>query len=786
MAFRRNCLSESSERKTLKIYSCNNFYSTENFIFCQGPVKNIKDFWILIYKYRLFCLIMVEKETQFQKIQRISKLQKNIRNIATSAHIHHGKTAMTDNLLAASGFMAAKSAGDLEAGMATWQHADEQERLMTVDAANVSMVHDFHGEEYLINLIDTPGHVDFGGNVTRAMRAIDGTIVLVCAVEGIMPQTETVIKQALRERVKPVLFINKVDRLIKELKLTPEKMQERFINIYQQFNELIRKIAEQEFKEKWQVNINEGSVAFGSARENWALSIPFMKKKNITFKDILRIYEMSEQERKDWCWKNTPLYEVLLDMVVKHLPDPLEAQKYRIPKIWHGDSDSDFGKDLINCNPKGKIAFVITRIVIDPKSGKEISAGRLFSGTMSFGMEVYLNLAKAKQKIQQVFIYNGIKPEQIDEIGSGNVLAISGVIGEAGETITTEPETPFEELKHIFEPVITKSIEVKKTSDLPKLVEILKKVAKEDPSIKIEINEQTGESLMSGMGELHLEIIENRIKTEKGLDVKTSNPIVVYRETVMKESSEREGRSPNKHNIFYIRVEPLENNVYEAIRNGEIPGGRIKKKNDQLFKKFTELEWSGDEIRNIRDIYKGNLFLDETRGEVHIGEVIEMVLDAFEQVVDQGPLAREPCMKLKVALVDTKLHEDAIHRGPAQVYPAIRDAMKEAMKDANAVLFEPVQIHLIECPIEFLGEMTKLIGGKRGQLLEVIQDDFGVTIKAKIPVAEMIGWSSDLRSATEGRGVSSLADQLFERVPKDLQDNVIKKIRERKGLSENQ
>src|SRR5271157_6071488 len=185
---------------------------------------------------------MAEKESQAQKIVRLSSKQKNIRNIATSAHIHHGKTALTDNLLAAAGYMAEKNAGDLEGGMATWQHADEQERLMTVDSANVSMVHDFHGEEYLINLIDTPGHVDFGGNVTRAMRAIDGTIALVCAVEGIMPQTETVIKQALRERVKPVLFINKVDRLIKELKLTPEAMQARFLKIYKEFNDLIFKI----------------------------------------------------------------------------------------------------------------------------------------------------------------------------------------------------------------------------------------------------------------------------------------------------------------------------------------------------------------------------------------------------------------------------------------------------------------------------------------------------------------------------------------------------------------
>ena len=729
---------------------------------------------------------MAEKETQYQKIKRLSKTKKNIRNIATSAHIHHGKTALTDNLLAASGFMAAKNAGNLDEGMATWQHADEQERLMTVDAANVSMVHDFHGEEYLINLIDTPGHVDFSGNVTRAMRAIDGTIVLVCAVEGIMPQTETVLKQALRERVKPVLFINKVDRMIKEMQLTPEQMQQRFVNIINQFNELIRQIAEPEFKEKWQVGIGDGSVAFGSARGNWALSVPFMKKKGITFKDIFTMHEMDEEKKQEWVWKNAPLYEILLDMAVKHLPNPLEAQKYRIPKIWKGDLDSELGKDLINCNEKGKVAFVITRIVIEPRAGKEICAGRLFSGTLRVGENVYLNLAKQKQKVQQVLIYNGVKPEQVDEVSSGNVLAIAGISGESGETITLEPETPFEELKHIFEPVITKSIEVTKNQDLPKLVEILKKVAKEDPSLKVEINEQTGESLISGMGELHLEIIENRIKTEKGLEVKTSAPIIVYRETVAKESPSMEGRSPNKHNSFFIQIEPLEDEIYQAIKSGELPEIRLKKKVPEVTDVFTRFGWSGDEIKSIRDIYKGNLVLDQTRGEVHMIEVIEMILDAFEMVMDQGPLAREPCMKLKVSITDIKLHEDAIHRGPAQVYPAVRDAIKEAMANANPAIFEPIQTHVIEVPDTFMGTITKLVSSKRGQLLNVEHEGTHAMITAKLPVAEMIGWSNDLRSATEGRGISSLMDQHFKSLPRELQATVIYKIRQRKGLSENQ
>jgi elongation factor 2 len=604
-----------------------------------------------------------------------------------------------------------------------------------------------------------------------------------------MPQTENVIKQALRERVKPVLFINKVDRLINELQVTPEQMQERFAKIIERFNHLIEQIAEKEYVDKFRVNVADGSVAFGSARENWALSVPFMKKKGISFKDIYQIYDgsLGPEERDKWVWENAPLYEVILDMAVKHLPNPVEAQKYRIPKIWRGDLDSEFGKNLMTCDKNGEVAFVITRIVIDPRSGKEISAGRLYSGTIKAGMDIYANNAKKSGKIQQVLVYNGIKPEQLESVPAGNVLAVSGLNLDVGETITEKEQTAFEEIKHIFQPVITKSIEVVRTADLPKLIEILRKVSKEDPSVKVTINEETGESLISGMGELHLEIIENRIKTEKGLEVKTSTPIVVYRESVAKSSGQAfEGRSPNKHNSFFMKVEPLENNIYEAIKSGEVPEGRIKKKNQELSEAFSRLGLSGDEIRNIRDIYKGNIFLDETRGEVHIGEVIEMVLDAFEFVMDSGPLSHEPCTKLKLSLVDIKLHEDAIHRGPAQVYPAVREGIKEAMNKANATLLEPVQIHLVEVPDKFMGTITKLIGGKRGQLIDVKQEGTTASITAKIPVAEMIGWSSDLRSATEGRGISSLKDQLFEPIPRDMQPNVIRKIRDRKGLAENQ
>ncbi len=729
---------------------------------------------------------MAKKETSLEKIRRICVDQERIRNIATSAHIHHGKTALTDNLLAAAGMMSEKLAGDLEGGMATWQHSDEQERLLTVDAANVSMVHEFGDNEYMINLIDTPGHVDFSGNVTRAMRAIDGTIVLVCASEGIMPQTETVIRQALRERVKPVLFINKVDRMIKELKLTPQGMQEKFVKIIDHFNLLIEQIAEKEFIEKWKVHVGDGTVAFGSAKDNWAMSVPFMQKKGISFKDIIDLYDKDEEERKKWVWDNAPLHEVLLDMTIKHLPSPVEAQKYRIPKIWQGDAESEFGKGLVSCDAKGEVAFIITNTIIDSKSGKEISAGRLFSGTLKPGMEVYLNNDKVKRRIQQVLIYNGIKPEQMEAVPAGNVLAITGIISEPGETITLGPQTVFENIKHIFEPVITKSISVSKPQDLPKLIEVLKKVAKEDPSLKIEINEETGENLMSGMGELHLEIIENRIKTEKNVDVKTSEPIVVYRETVMKEGAVGEGKSPNKHNLFFIQVEPLEDEVYKAIKEGKISEGKFKKRELEKWETLAEAGVSNDEARQYKYIYRDCVFLDKTKGEVHIGEVMEMVLDGFEQVVNAGTLSREPCMKMKVSLVDIKLHEDAIHRGPAQVYPAVRDAIRSSVAGAGACLFEPVQTLLVEGPLDHMGDLTKLFQGKRGQITDIQQGAGQITIKVKLPVAEMIGLASDVRSATEGRGTFSMIDQSFEKVPPSIQPNVVRKIRERKGLKENE
>ena len=713
--------------------------------------------------------------------KRVRELMNNpeyIRNICTCAHIDHGKTTFSDNLLLGAGMISEELAGKQ---LSLDFHEDEKERGITIDAANVSMVHKLGTREYLINLIDTPGHVDFGGDVTRAMRACDGAIVLVCAVEGIMPQTETVLKQALRERVKPILFINKVDRLIKEVKLTPEAMQQRFIKIITDVNKLIKSIAPDEYKEKWQVNVQEGSVAFGSAFHKWGLSVPYMQKHNISFKDIIEAYNSGTQAELA---KKAPMHQVVLDIVVRHHPDPKQAQLYRIPKIWHGDLESPEGKSLLSCDPNGVVAFVVTKIVVDKHAG-EVAAGRLFSGTVRQGEEVFMIGAKRKLRVQQVNIYKGAQRFQVESAVAGNIIGLIGLKDAfAGETVSSIEINPFEAIKHIFEPVVTKSIEAKRASDLPKLVEVLRQVNKEDPSIFISINEETGENLMAGMGELHLEVIENRIRREKGVDVKTSNPIVVYRESILKKSVEVEGKSPNKHNKFYIIVEPVPENVYEAVKKGELSEGRIKKTDRNLWDTFVKLGYDMKEARNIKEIFNGNVLIDNTRGIVHIGEVIEMVMEGFEQVMKEGPLAREPGVKIVVRLMDTTLHEDAIHRGPSQVLPAIREAIRGAMVNAGAIMFEPLQILQVDSPSEFLGEISKLVANKRGQLLNVDQEGEHIVCRIKLPVSEMFGLSNDLRSATEGRGSFFVVDQVFERLPPELQDKVVRQVRDRKGLKQ--
>jgi len=722
---------------------------------------------------------MGRKEDNIKKVTKLMTNLDYVRNIGTVAHIDHGKTTLSDSLLAGAGLMSFDLAGSQ---LALDYDEQEQARGITINAVNASMVHEFDGKEYLINLIDTPGHVDFGGDVTRAMRALDGAIVVVCAVEGVMPQTETVIRQAIKENVKPIIFINKVDRLINELKVTPEQMQQRFIKIITELDNKIQGLVAPEFKKDWKLDVAEGSIAFGSAYHKWATSVPYMKKKGISFKDI---YDYCAKEDQKTLSKVAPVHEVILDMVIKFLPNPRVAQRYRIPKIWHGDDDSAIGKAMINVDKSGPVALMVNKILIDPHAG-EVAVGRLFSGTVRRGQSVSIVGMPKTYNIQLVSVAVGADRMPVEEVVAGNMAAISGVRDAiSGSTITDTDMEAFELIKHYSDPVVTVAIEAKNTADLPKLIDVLRSISKADPSIQVEINTETGEHLMAGMGELHLEITQYRIEKEQGVPITASEPIVVYRESVERPSPMSfEGKSPNKHNRFMFEVEPLEESVVKAIHEGDIPSGERIKDKKALAKDLQDLGMGKDESRSLVAIEGYNMLLDRTKGIQYLYETMELVKDAFKEVVDRGPLANEKVMGLKVKLVDAKLHEDSIHRGPAQVIPAVRNAIYGAMVLAGRILLEPKQKLFIQVPDTVMGDAVREIQQRRGDIENMEQEGENTEISAKVPVAEMFGFASAIRGATAGRALWSTENSGFERVPRELEHQVVRGIRLRKGLKE--
>ena len=720
---------------------------------------------------------MGRKEDNIKRATALFKNLNNIRNIGTAAHIDHGKTTLSDNLIFGAGMMSE----DL-AGKQLMLDFDEQEsaRGITINAANASMVHNHKGEDYLINLIDTPGHVDFGGDVTRAMRALDGVIIVVCAVEGIMPQTETVIIQALKEKVKPVLFINKVDRLIAELQVTPEDMMQRFGKIITEVNKLISRMVPDEFKKDWTVDAQAGTVAFGSAYHNWATSIPFMAKKNVNFKQI---YDFMEKEQKKELAHAAPLHEVLLDMIVEKLPSASVSQKYRIPHIWRGESEEKIGQSMINAEASGDTAFMVTKVVLDPHAG-EIAVGRLFSGTVKKGDQLYVAGMPSANRVQSVGMFVGSDRINTENVTAGNIIAVSGLRDAiSGSTISSDKEmTAFERIIHNSEPVVTTAIEAKHTKDLPKLVEVLRAVAKADPSIQIDSNLETGEHLMSGMGELHLEITEYRIRNEHGVEITTSPPIVVYRETVaMNSPGNFEGKSPNKHNRFYITVEPLEEDIRAAIIDGTIPSGDIKK-SKEVARQLIDMGWTKVHGRGVLSIENSCVFIDATKGIQNLFETRELLIDAFKEVVKRGPRAHEKMMGVKIILNDAKLHEDAIHRGPAQTIPAVRNGINGALVSAGVALLEPKQHVYITVPQELMGSVTGEMSQRRAEIAGMETEGDMTTITAKAPVKEMFGFASEIRSATGGRALWSTEFSGYEELPRDLLDEITEEIRLRKGL----
>jgi elongation factor 2 len=721
---------------------------------------------------------MGRKEEMVALIQKLMTNRENIRNFGTVAHIDHGKTTLSDALIAAAGLINSNLSGEVQ--MMDYED-QEQDRGITINSANISLAVPWENKEYLVNLIDTPGHVDFTGEVIRAMRAVDGVVLVVDAVEGVMPQTETVIRQSLREYVKPVLFINKVDRIISELNATEEQMQEKFIKVISQVNTLIERNAPDQFKEDWKVAIEKGTVAFGSAKKKWAVSAPYIAKSGVSFKQV---YEFMKNDQQDELAKKSPVDQAVMQMVIENLPSPLQSQKYRIGKIWGGDKESEIGKSMESCNAEGKLGMVITDVSVDPHAG-DVATGRLYSGTVKSGDMVTVNSTGQQIKIQKLGVYMSGDFLVINEAKAGNIAAIVGAKDiYAGETLSTIPDMkPFESFMSNVKPVMTISIEAKNPKDLPKLIEVLKKLGKEDPNLKATINQETGEHLLSGMGELHLEVNIYRIKNANGIEVETSEPIVVYHEGISGDSQTLETKSPNKHNKFKIKVTRTKPELIENLIDADM-SGKVKPKHKESIDKLKAIGFETDTSKKVWAVIGTNVLIDRTRGIQALNEIRELVIEGFTDAMTEGPLAKERGQGVTLELMDATLHEDSIHRGPAQVLPAITRGIYACMLQAGTKIYEPKQTLTITVPEDQMGSASRELGSRRVQITEMRQEGDSSIIIGKAPVKELIGFSSAMRSATQGRAIWTAEYYGYEILPPELQESTINEIRKRKGMPE--
>jgi elongation factor 2 len=723
---------------------------------------------------------------RYKQVDEIVKLMNTpeiIRNTSIIAHVDHGKTTLSDSLLAAAGIISEQTAGQ-KLFLDSWDL--EQKRQMTVFASNISLTHTLGGKDYLINLIDTPGHIDFSGAVTRSLRAVDGALVVVDAVEGPMTQTETVLMQALRERVKPILFINKVDRLIKEIKLTPDEIQRKFAKIIARVNTLIEKYAPADRKKEWQVKVEDGRVAFGSALHKWGLNVPHMKMKNISFKDIIDAYTGAPEDvgrKVDALSKKAPLYEPVLDMFCEHVPNPLVAQPYRQPQIWPGDAESSTGKAMAKVDPNGPLLMCVTTIEVDPHSGV-VAIGRVFSGSVTKGKLVQLLTRRTKGTVQQVYMTMATDRVIVDRIPAGNIAALSGLPAlHVGETIAEDGvEThSFEGLRYVSDPVVTVAVEPEDVKDLPLFDKVMHKLTTEDPNVHFKMDKESGEFLLSGMGELHLEITAYRMQ-EAGLKVKLSKPIVIYRETISHDyqGSAVMGKSPNKHSKLWITMEKLPEDVIEAIKADKVTEMQTR---EERQKNLRALGWSTDDARSVIAIEENNILVNRIKGRQYVEEVLDHVKSGFREAVHTCVLAKEPAYGLKINLEDITVHEDPVHRGPAQILPMTWRPIWCAFLMSNPKLLEPLISFECKVPNDYVSPVISLVQKRRGKILDMTNDEDMVIVKAEMPVSESFGIADELRSSTQGRAFWATQFSRWAPVPEQMQAETIKAIRERRGLS---
>jgi elongation factor 2 len=747
----------------------------------------------------------------------ILKLMENIeqvRNFGLVGHIDHGKTTLADSLLAEAGLLSESLAGEARA---LDYLEEEQRRGITMKAANVSLYYENQSDKveenksFVINLVDTPGHLDFSGKVTRALRLVDGVVVIVDAVEELNSQSETVLRQALEEGVKPLLFINKIDRLFRELKLTNDDIRVKFARIIKRFNNLIERFMDSEFKSKWLVSAENGSVMFGSALHRWGFTLEKLQKMNWNFTNIYDKYQ--DDEFRD-LHTILPVWETVLSMVVRHFPNPKVAQKYRIGKIWTGDMTSTIGKSMLECNPKGPLIICMSNIKYDVHG--LIGTGRIFSGTLQRGNNVYLLDIQQKDRALKVALYMGARLDNVDVIPAGNIAAISGLkLIRSGETLIDEKYAEnmisFERVKYVSDPVVTVAIEPEMLKDLNSLQESLDQVLIDDPNLQYSVSNDTGEVLLSGMGPLHLEVACKEIE-KKGFNITVSKPMSVFRESVAKESESITIKSGDEKSSLTLRVMRTDNKLIQYLQSRKAGPSRTLQQNIQEFIKNGCIEteeaeclWYSDNYGNILVNGAEDLEIEEYKGKKDFilkkkeksskrgKKILEKtqfikestlydIVNAIRSILISGPLCRERLTELKIVIEQLSIEKSIDEFNVSDITTLFREAIFRAITKTGSILMEPIYQLVVNTPPSLMGNVTNLLNQYSAKITDVVQDEYNSTISAFIPVREYIPFSEEIRSTTSGRAFWQAQFHSFEEVAANKIDTILSEIKFRKGM----
>ncbi|WBW72913.1 translation elongation factor 2 (EF-2) Eft2,A [Schizosaccharomyces osmophilus] len=824
-----------------------------------------------------------------EEVRNLMDKPSNVRNMSVIAHVDHGKSTLTDSLVQKAGIISAAKAGDARF-MDT--RADEQERGVTIKSTAISLFAEMNDSDikdvkeptthpdFLVNLIDSPGHVDFSSEVTAALRVTDGALVVVDTIEGVCVQTETVLRQALGERIKPVVVVNKVDRALLELQISKEELYQNFARVVESVNVVISTYYDKVLGD-CQVFPDQGTVAFGSGLHGWAFTIrqfanryakkfgidrnkmmtrlwgesyfnPKTKKWSKSAVDadgnenqrafnmfildpIYRIFDAVMNGRKDEVFalltklevnlkpdekeldgkallkvvmrKFLPAANALLEMIVIHLPSPKVAQQYRCETLYEGPMDDECALGIRNCDPKAPLMVYVSKMVPTSERGRFYAFGRIFSGTVRSGMKVRIqgpNYTPGRKEdlfikaIQRTVLMMGSKIDPIEDCPAGNVIGLVGIdqfLVKSGTLTTSEVAHNMKVMKFSVSPVVQVAVEVKNGNDLPKLVEGLKRLSKSDPCVMCSTSE-SGEHIVAGAGELHLEICLNDLQqSHAGIPLKISPPVVSYRESVGEPSSLTAlSKSPNKHNRIFMTAEPMSEELSMAIETGKInPRDDFKARARVM---ADEYGWDVTDARKIwcfgPETTGANLVVDQTKAVSYLNEIKDSVVAAFQWATKEGPIFEENLRSCRYNILDVVLHADAIHRGGGQIIPTARRVVYASTLLAQPVIQEPVFLVEIQVSEGAMGGIYSVLNKKRGQVFAEEQR-VGTplyNIKAYLPVNESFGFTGELRQATGGQAFPQLVFDHWSPMNGDPTDPtskpglIVTESRKRKGLKE--